>query len=329
MKLDNPIKLDVDRTRAQLSKLLADLRANRLLPLAGVLLVAIVAVPIALSKSSSSTPVAALPQPPRVPPATSALPALSVQSVQSRSRLSGHGRDPFAQQSSGSSSIIPTSSAAATSTATSSAGSSSGAGTTSGTTTGTTSAPVSIQPTTPPPPIVTNPKPKPAPTGLTATQAYDVALTVTNPSGGLDTIDPLVRLSPVPDRQQPLLVELGVLKGGSRVLFAVQPGTVVGGPGTCTPGPIDCEILSLGQDQTEAVGVKSSSGQSSSSLFAITGISARDYPSAAAADKARRAESAAGRAILDASTAISLSLFRYDPSVGAVIDLRNLTVGGQ
>jgi hypothetical protein len=262
-----------------------------------------------------------------VPPATSALPALSVQSVQSRSRLSGHGRDPFAQQSIGSSAIIPTSSAAATSTATSSGSSGSGAGTTSGATSS--AAPISIQPTTPPPPIVTNPKPKPAPTGLTATQAYDVALTITNPAGGLGTIDPLVRLSPVPNQEQPLLVELGVLKGGSRVLFAVQPGTVVGGPGTCTPGPIDCEILSLGQDQTEAVGVKSSSGESSSSLFAITGISARDYPSAAAADKARRAESAAGRAILDASTAISLSLFRYDPSVGAVIDLRNLTVGDQ
>ena len=118
-----------------------------------------------------------------------------------------------------------------------------------------------------------------------------------------------------------------MLKGGSRVLFLVRPGTAVAGPGVCTPGPIDCEILSLGQDQTESVGVQAAGGQVGPALFAITGITAVNYPSAAAADKARRAESAAGRGILDASAAISLSLFRYDPSVGAVIDLRNLTVG--
>ena len=62
-------------------------------------------------------------------------------------------------------------------------------------------------------------------------------------------------------------------------------------------------------------------------LFAITSISAVDNGSSAAATKVRKAESAAGRAVLDASPLSALSLFRYDPSVGAVLDLRNLTVG--
>jgi hypothetical protein len=152
-----------------------------------------------------------------------------------------------------------------------------------------------------------------------------VTLALTDSTGGLNTIDSLERLSPLPSANQALLVELGVLRGGHRVLFAVQPGTALNGPGTCTPGPIDCEILSLGQDQTEGVSIQSASGPTQVALFAVTGISAASHPSASAADKARRQESAAGRKILNASTLDALSLFQYQPNIGAVVDLSNLT----
>jgi hypothetical protein len=144
----------------------------------------------------------------------------------------------------------------------------------------------------------------------------------------LNTIAPLERLRVIPSTSQALLVELGVLKGGNRVLFAVQPGTLVSGPGTCIPGPIDCEILSLAQDQTEALGEQTPGGAVQVALFAITGITAADHPTLAAANKARDASSAAGRALLDNSTSSALALFRYEPSIGAVVDLRNLTIGG-
>lgn len=152
-------------------------------------------------------------------------------------------------------------------------------------------------------------------------------MAITNSAGGVDTVDPLARLSAIPDKQQPLLVELGVLRGGKRVLFAVQPGTVVAGPGACTPGPIDCEILSLGQDQTEAI---SSHDSGAHALFAITGVTALNHSSAALASLARHAASSAGRAVLDSSSSSlpALSLFKYEPSVGAIVDLRDLTVGG-
>lgn len=163
------------------------------------------------------------------------------------------------------------------------------------------------------------------PAGLTATQSYNVTLAVTNSAGGLDTIDSLKRLSILPTSNQPLLVELGVLKGGHRVLFAVQPGTVVNGPGTCTPGPIDCEILSLGQDQTEGLSVQSPKSATHVALFAVTAITAAEHPSLADAQQARRQESGAGRRLLDADTIAALSLFRYDPSIGAVVDESNLT----
>jgi hypothetical protein len=155
-----------------------------------------------------------------------------------------------------------------------------------------------------------------------------VALSITNASGGLNRIDPLERLSVVPSQSDPMLVELGVLKGGHRVLFAVQPGTVVRGPGSCTPGPIDCEVLSLATNQVENVSERVPSGTNSVAQFAVTAIGVDNYASVAAASKARRQASAAGSKLLDNSTLNTLSLFQYQPSIGAVLDLRNLTVGG-
>jgi hypothetical protein len=136
-----------------------------------------------------------------------------------------------------------------------------------------------------------------------------------------------VRLSVLPSNQQPLLIELGVLQGGHSVMFVVQPGTRVSGPGTCTPGPIDCEILSLGQDQTEALSWQSPTGVVSVAQFAVTAIKVDTHASAAAAYNVRRTTSAAGRLLLSASKLTAVSLFRYEPSIGAVVDLRNLKVG--
>jgi hypothetical protein len=328
MKLD----LNSDKALEPLRKFGKELGGNRLWPLAIVLLVAIVAVPIALSKSSTGTPVASVP--PAAPPASgTAVPALNVQTQPGHSRLPGHGRDPF-PGSSGQATTASTGAATTTGSSTSTGTGSTATGSVSGGASGssggqTGSAPPPTSTNGTPPSITKNKKPKPAPSGLTSTQSYDVALAITNSSGGLDTVDPLERLTVLPSSRQPLMVELGVLKGGKQVLFAVQPGTVVGGPGTCTPGPIDCEILSLGQDQTESISIQSPDGPVQVALFAVTGISAAGHSSAAAADKARRAESEAGRSVLDSdsSTLATLSLFRYDPSVGAVIDLRNLTAG--
>jgi hypothetical protein len=309
--------------------IVGQLRDKRLWPVVVALLVAIVAVPLFLSKSSASTPVAQLPRVgPAAPPAAS-LPAVSSQTGPVRSRLKGHPRSPFAQQSSGKTPTTASATAVQASTAATGSGSSgTGAATTPTTSNPATSTPTSTTPATTPTPITPTAKPKPAPTALTATQSYRVVLAITNSSGGLNTIDPLERLSALPSDQQPLMVELGVLKGGKRVLFLVQRGTVLSGPGRCTPGPIDCEILSLAVDQTEALSMQSATGVVAVALFAVTAIKADEHPSDAAADKARRTESAAGRALLNTSALSALSLFRYDPSLGTVVDLRNLEVGG-
>lgn len=151
-------------------------------------------------------------------------------------------------------------------------------------------------------------------------------MAITTPSGDLNTLDPLERLSLLPSPQKPLLVELGVLQGGNRVLFAVQPGAAVEGRGVCIPGPLDCEILSLPKGQTEAVGIASPTAVAPVVLLAVTGIRVADHTSAAAAMAIRREASAAGARLLRDSPLSALSLFEYEPSVGAVVDLRNLTV---
>jgi hypothetical protein len=313
-----------------LERILSDLRDKRLWPLALVLLAALVAVPVLLSKGGSGTPPVA-----QAPAATQAaapagLPVVSSSSAPSGGKLKGSSRDPFHQLVSGAASGVASAvnATAGTTVNTGSTGTSttpsSGASSNSASNTGTSTSTSTTTTTT----TIPTGTPKPAPSGLKDTQSYAVKLAITNGAGGVDTIDPLERLSVLPSKQQPMLVELGVLKGGARVLFAVQPGALVRGAGTCIPGPVDCELLSLPQDQTVTLGTESASGVQTVALFAVTGITAADHSSVAAANRARQATSADGRAQLASSSSTALSLFRYDPSAGALVDLRNLTVGG-
>jgi hypothetical protein len=103
----------------------------------------------------------------------------------------------------------------------------------------------------------------------------------------------------------------------------------VSGPGTCIPGPTDCEILSLAQEQIESLAQSTGSGASTVALFAVNAITVEGHASATAAKRARREASAAGRSLLAASTLPALPLFEYQPDVGAVVDLRSLAVGGK
>ncbi len=321
-----------------LSNMIKELRERKLWPIAIGLIVALVAVPVLLSKKAPTNLVT---QPNGgLPYSTgSALPAISVETKQTDSKLAGRGRNPFAPQHVA---TTATATAATTTTAATSSSGNSGASTSNGSTasTGSTGAsglgsatgPVVVSSPATPPATTTPTTPakpaKPAPAGLTAKQSYQVSLAITTSNGGLNTIDPLERLSVLPSPQKPLLLELGVLQGGKQVLFAVQPGAAVSGPGTCTPGPIDCEILTLSPGQTEGVSQQTATGSTPVALFSVNSISAADHPTAVAADAARRTVSPAGRELLDHTTLSAVSLFQYDPSVGAVVDLRTLTVGG-
>jgi hypothetical protein len=311
--------------------IISELRERKLWPIAVVLIVALVAVPVLLSKKAPTdliTPEAGA----GLPYSTgTTLPAISIKTTPGNSQLAGRARNPFTPQHVGTTATTATvASAPATTTAATGAGSTGSTGTSpttsssSGGSTTSSAAPSTSAPTAPKP---TTPA-KPAPTGLTATQSYQVSLAITTSGGNLNTIDPLERLSILPNVKQPLLDELGVLQGGRKVVFVVEPGAVISGPGACTPGPIDCEILTLSPGQTEGVSQQTATGSTPVALFAVNAISAVQHPSVAAANQARRTASQAGRELLANSPLSATSLFQYDPSVGAVVDLRNLTVGG-
>jgi hypothetical protein len=315
-----------------LTNMIKELRARKLWPIAIALIVALVAVPVLLSKKAPTNLV--VPKPTGgLPYSTgSALPAITVETKAGTSKLAGRARNPFTPQSGTTTTTATTSTAA--SDVTGSTGSTGGTVTQSAgggspgtpTTSSPATTPAPSTPSTPATP--SKPAPAPAPTGLTATQSYQVSLAITNSGGGLNTIDPVKRLSILPSLQEPLLVELGVLQGGKKVLFAVQPGAAVSGPGTCTPGPIDCEIIALSPGQTEAVNKQTPTGTTPVALFSVNSISAAEHPTVAAANAARAAASEIGRKMLANSPLSGNGLFLYDPSVGAIVDQRNLTVGG-
>jgi hypothetical protein len=313
------------------------------------LVVALVAVPVLLSSSPAATP--SNPQTSQALPVHNAHtgPAVTLEANAAQAALNGGARDPFTQQQlagGGSASASAAAAGAAPSTSavtatggiqsTSAARSSDAARTTAswsetstawavsggGATAGAPGLPAGWPAPGRGTPTGTS-HPAPPPTGLTPTEAYRVTLALSDSSGGFYTIDSVQRLSILPSAQ-PRLVELGVLQGGARVVFAVLPGTKLRGPGICIPGSLDCEFLSLAPGQTEVV----SAAGSSPVLVAVTGVSVDRYDTAAAAQRVRQSASAAGARLLNSTTSQNVPLFEYDPSLGAVVDLRNLTVGG-
>ncbi len=296
---------DGEALKAALQTVWQDLRAKRLLPVAALLLVGLIAVPVLLSSSPSSsaqtTPVVA------VPPPVPGLPAVTQRLVPA-AELRHTGHDPFAPQPGTSTTAATSTPSGGTSTGPVSTGAGNAVSTTgSGTT----------------PPGSGSSRlwllmaasggngsggngsggngsggkgsggkgsggkgsggSPPSDGELGPRQSYAVKLAITTTGGGITTFDPLTRLSVLPSPQQPLMVELGVLKGGQKVLFALEPGTIVSGKGQCIPGPIDCQIVALGRNQVEDLAVKSSTGITSVALFAVTGISVVTHDTASEA----------------------------------------------
>jgi len=326
-----------------LQAIAADLRQRRLWALAAALVVALIAVPVLLSSGSPSSGPSAQAPPARNgdaargaagAPASPAVPVVSVGAGGSAG-LSGPARDPFVQRSSarparslaavatptpvaGTGGTAPSTPAHVAPAAGSSATSASGAptaGSSRGTTAGGAAA-TSRRSTSMPA--------RPA-GGLNATQSYTVAIGFTGSGRDLPADGQARRLLVLPSAHDPLLVELGVLRGARRVLFALLPDTLVHGPGRCIPGRADCELLSLAPGEVEALGRRSPVGPQLVGYFAV-GIGVRQYGSVAAADRARRAVSATGRRLLRRVSLPALALFPYDSRLGALLDLRDLVI---
>jgi hypothetical protein len=63
------------------------------------------------------------------------------------------------------------------------------------------------------------------------------------------------KLGPVPDQEAPLLIYMGLTKDGKRAKFLVDDMIEVDGDGTCKPHPSSCETIELSVGETEFLDV--------------------------------------------------------------------------
>ncbi len=222
-----------------LRNLFSDLVEKRLWPVALLLVVALVAVPVLLGGGSPTAPAA---------DATAAVPGATAGAGQSPVSLSttagqeraytrgGKVRNPFKQ---------PKVSAATTTTPAATAGSG--------------SSPSSSSPSggSTPPGGGTTPTGTPTPSGTTPSTTRPDSLDTFRltlrfgSAGNLRTIRDLARLSPLPSANSPFFVFLGVLKDAKTAVFLVSSDVTATGDGKCRPSAADCQTIEVKEGDTE------------------------------------------------------------------------------
>jgi hypothetical protein len=217
-----------------------DLIEKRLWPVALLLVVALVAVPVLLGGGSAQTPAAG---------ATAAVPGATGGAGQSPVSLSttagqeraytrgGKVRNPFKQ---------PKVKAA---TDTTPAATSPGSGSTpsgSSTSGGNTPAGGGTTPTGSPTPSGTTP----SATRPDSLDTFRLTLRFGS-AGNLRTIRDLARLSPLPSPNSPFFVFLGVLKDAKTAVFLVSSDVTATGDGKCRPSAADCQTIEVKEGDTE------------------------------------------------------------------------------
>ena len=252
LKKGPDIKLPELRVPDALYDLYYDLKVRRLLPLVAVLVVAIVAVPIALSQSSGSeaSDVAAVPTPSSAAGETSALVvAKATPGLRNdyRRRLKNlRAKDPFKQQYANAESTEEGSSTASTSSTVESGGSSSEASPESSSVPGGTS---------------TSPQTESGSTQVTHhityfSYAIDVQVVSMGPhkegeakSKGKPKTQVrrnLPELTMLPSRKAPAAIFMGVSKDGGKALLLLSSNVqAVFGDGLCVLGSQSCQLLAL------------------------------------------------------------------------------------
>jgi hypothetical protein len=225
--------------------LVYDLRNRGLLPVVVLLLVALVAIPVVISRGgSSSAPIAdtaALQKAvASAPEAQSAVVAYEPGLRKYQDRLDKLSpKDPFEQQFS-----------AAVQAATELSGTVSGGGDTGTTTSGGESS-GTVEPTSGGD-SSTKKKKKKRKKSTTKYYSYQTDVMVGEASGPLQSLPNVAPLTPLPSETAPVVIYLGPNAGGQYALFLVSNKvSQLSGPGICVPAPDDCALLALSPGQTE------------------------------------------------------------------------------
>jgi hypothetical protein len=223
-----------------------DLRSRGLLPIAILLVVAMVAVPVVISRGSSATPASSL-QPTAgaveaAPETKTAVVSYDPGIRDYRKRLDDLSpKNPFRQQFA--QSAAKASQLNSTVTTPAATGTSDGSSGSSGTSTGSAV------------PVETGggsgkgkKKHKASPT----TYSYSVTVMAGDVNTALTPFPNVPALTPLPGQTTPVVVYYGLSSDNAKALFLVSNKVnQLTGPGTCLPAPDDCSLLALGAGQSE------------------------------------------------------------------------------
>jgi hypothetical protein len=137
----------------------------------------------------------------------------------------------------------------------------------------------------------------------------------------------LPRLKALPSAKDPLLVYLGPGKGGKSAVFMVDASLEPQGDGSCDPSPANCETIELREGETEFFDVVGETGDTTAQYqLDLLSIKRSTTASAAKAEQARAKASKTGRSALRAHQSASGPLrYRYDTTSGTVQKLPKRT----
>jgi len=296
---------NLDSIRSSLKGFVSDLREQRLWPVLAVLLIAIVAVPLVLSKSSSPAPAPVA----QVPGATAApdVPTVTVNSTPTKGAPRGSAHDPFVQQKAasapGSSTTVattrPSATAATTAPAASSSSGSSHASTPAASAPATTTPTATTPTTTTPAPTSTTPVTIPAGSTTKVTYfTYKVDVAFGPVGSAAPRYSNVARLTAFPSAKNPILVFLGLQNDRKTLVFLVSSLAAPAGQGKCTPSPRNCEFLSMKAGQRELLLVRDATGGLTEYKLGVQALHVGTTSSQAAAKIAYARESHAGSAII-------------------------------
>jgi hypothetical protein len=284
---------------------------RRLLPLAILLLAALAAVPVLLSRDAK--PVPSVPTPKADNGATTASTGVAkpiVDLVQNgertkRRRVLGARKNPFQPAAAPKVKKADVPGTQSTPVTGLPGGASSGD-------TGGSGAPTSTTPTVGVglPPLATPPAaPKPH------YELYSLTVRFGDSTGDqLDRMN-LPRLKPLPNGDDPILVYLGVASDKKTAVFMVDTSVTAQGDGSCKPSPSDCETIHLREGETEFFDVHDATGNVTAQ-YELDLIKIRRSTTSSAA---RAAGAKAGRRALRARHAKAGPLrYRYDIKSGTV-----------
>ena len=328
-----------------------DLVEKRLWPLAVLLVAALVAVPVLVSRGGATPAPAPVAEPaggtggPADAPTTSRVTLATGDDVE---HDGGTVRDPFrvsgaakastpspasaavtaaTTSSSGPSAVTASRSAASTAAAPSTAGSSSvGSSAPSPASSGASGATMTHPKATPTKATKKATTTKPAAEDVTDT--YHVSLRFGVDGGTLKTVKDVARLSPLPSETDPFFVFLGVLTTSAkekRAVFMVSSDATPTGEGACHPTKNDCETVELTKGQTVFFDYTAPDGTPTQYQLELVGIHKTAVTSAATARAAFARHSAVGQELLrDAAVrnvraAVGARAYRYVPATGLLL----------